>query len=127
MRRIALFALALALAFSGCGPKPLGDVTVDRENSFLSDFTVEGGQVLMACHIKLKNACAEDRWVELRARSPGDVIGGLLASPELSSPERFLVPANGSAAYEVTFVGKHGRGERKLNRLLPDITVIDAK
>jgi len=91
--------------------------------SFLSDFTVEGDVVKMNCYITLLNSDAEDHQVELRAYSPQDVRGGLLSEPEMLALERYLVPANGSASYDVTFEGVHGGGATKVNRLLPEIQI----
>lgn len=126
MRKIVLLALALVLVLSGCRPEPPVGVTVDEDNSFLRDFEIDDGKVYFYCWITLESACDEDRWVELRAQSPEDVAGGLLESPEMFSSERFLVPAKGRVEYaEVTFVGQHGGGTTKLNRLLPDIIVVD--
>ena len=128
MRKIVLIAVALVLAISGCATaaQATDTVTVDKENSFLSDFAVEGDIVKITCYITLQNTHAEDRLVELRAYSPEDVAGGLLKEPEMRSSERYSVPANDSAAYEVTFVGVHGGGMQKQNRLLPEIRILIA-
>ena len=125
-RRLApLLAIVVAFALSGCAVNQLSKITVDRDNSYFSDFEIDDGKVYFKCYITLESAYPEERQVLLVAVSHEDVANGLLKSPFLLTQLSVSVPANGSISQEVTFIGQHNGGTRKHDRLLPEVRMIE--
>lgn len=104
-------------------------VCVDKGASFFSDYSVDGNEVKIKCHVTLKNLSDSTQTVNLSAKLPEDVAGGLLVSEDVyalnddGSLTKYVVPPNSSIVVEVVFTGNFAGTNIKNDKRLPRITV----
>ena len=124
--KIPVFIICIILLLVGCNRNPQEDVVVNRENSALQDFYVEGDSVHMICRLEVQNTCYQDVAISITGSSQEDVDGGLLASPELlgsnlqTNNVYFWIPAGAVQKIDVDFCGIYGGVYQKADRLIPD-------
>jgi len=128
-RGISLYTAVVLIMVLLCGCGSTGQVKLNKEDSWFSDFTVDDGQVYMTCALVIENSTGGEVKVKITASSPEDVDGGLLQSTELTGKDERLSSdeftlQEGENTITVVFVGTFGGTEAKQNRLLPeDITL----
>ena len=128
LKNAVLFAFAaVLLCLAGCAGKT---VTVDRQDSYYSDFEVQDDKVLLVCFLAVDNPTDKETDVAFTASFEEDAAGGLLKeavldayTPDLSSKTFRLQP--GRNALTVVFVGDFAGNAVKQNRLLPNVTVTE--
>lgn len=104
-------------------------VKLISHDSFFNDFSVIEDKVYIKCHIVLRNDSNKEESVKLRANMEEDTSNGLLKSPIVygynrNGTDEFLVPANSTKGYSVSFIGDFAGNEEKLTRELPFIEII---
>lgn len=136
---IAVFSLLLC---SGCKTQPSAentietisadDVYVDGENSWFSDFYIEGNRVYITCQVTLCNT-GDARTVRLYGVFPEDVgtlvteavLPGFITD-DFDSKENCFLLEPGEQTCHVTFIGTFAGTEEKNVRLLPQILIEEA-
>jgi len=105
--------------------------TPNQLESYLVDYYVKNGKMVMSCRIKLKNTSNEEIRVRLYGYSWIDFVSGSLKAPELFALDHngeswiFTIPAKSSVPFTFSFTGDVSERDpiRKWDRSLPDITI----
>lgn len=138
MKTYRMLALALLLAFlSACGGtvRTAETLTLDKTDSWFSDYERRDGQVRFTCELSLENSAGkllsgclqacfpqdtgdlvlEDRLVGVTETQTGTELAG-----ELPTASVLELPP-GRTKLRVTFIGSWAGGEQKQDRLLPEL------
>ncbi len=134
MKKIILLSLILLLIFVLCVisiasfPKP--DIEIlTKKNSGIKDFYIENEMVHIVTGLTLKNNLNSTVQFILTAESIEDYESGLITSPTLHGYNEtltnkvFSINENEKITIDVVFVGTHGKNDKKVDRLLPEIKV----
>ena len=106
------------------------EYTIDRDQSWFSNYTVSDGQVIIECHLCLNNQSGENKSVCLMGDFSEDEKAGLLKEKNLiathksASDQLLFELLPGENVFDVLFVGSWGGNDQKANRLLPEIVVV---
>ena len=102
-----------------------GNVHIEDDGSFLSDYKVDGDDVYFNCNLKITNESSEDVRFTINGIAESIDIGRVLDDGHLVAvnddrkPQVFDLAANSSDYYYVSFIGRKGPKDKKFDRLLP--------
>lgn len=105
-------------------------IKLDKEDSFFSDFKVEDDKVYIYCTLFIENQSDIEKNVVLKASLDNDAKNGLLKEAVIDgysvdrSTKTFKLKA-GENQIDVVFIGDYAGNEEKIDRLLPDIEIIE--
>ena len=105
-------------------------IKLDKEDSFFSDFKVEDDKVYIYCTLFIENQSDIEKNVVLKASLDNDAKNGLLKEAVIDgysvdrSTKTFKLKA-GENQIDVVFNGDYAGNEEKIDRLLPDIEIIE--
>ena len=105
-------------------------IKLDKEDSFFSDFKVEEDKVYIYCTLFIENQSDIEKNVVLKASLDNDAKNGLLKEAVIDgysvdgSTKTFKLKA-GENQIDVVFIGDYAGNEEKIDRLLPDIEIIE--
>lgn len=99
-----------------------------KSESFFDKFDVKGDKVYIKCFLTIQNSSSYDKYINLSANLKRDAANGLLKSPIVSGvnkrgSDKFLIKANSTKGYNITFIGEFGGTLQKLTRNLPPIEI----
>lgn len=114
---LTLLLVGVAVIFCACTN---GGVSIVEDESFYSDFHVEDNAVYINCTLTLE--ASKDQRVYFEGNFEDDVKTGLLTEPTLKTTPFDI--KKGKQTIEVTFMGEFGETNKKADRKLPEITVI---
>lgn len=103
----------------------LGDVYLDRDNSYLSGFEIVDDDVYITCNLRITNESSESVRFTIDARAAAEDIGQLLSDGSLTvvndedESQVFEIAANSSEMFTVVFRGSKGPTDAKADRKLP--------
>lgn len=103
----------------------LGDVYLDRDNSYLSGFEIVDDDVYITCNLRITNESSESVRFTIDARAAAEDIGQLLSDGSLTvvndedESQVFEIAANSSEMFTVVFRGSKGSTDAKADRKLP--------
>ena len=106
-------------------------ISIVKTESYFSDFEVKGNKVYIKCYITLKNTYNTEKTIRIVAKSPEDVTTGLLKNADLISLNEsgevmeYKLPSKSKKSYYVTFVGDFAGKNKKHDRNLPQIEIIN--
>ena len=109
-----------------------GSISYIYEDSYLSDFAVNGNDVDINCKISIKNTLSEKVYFSLEAFSSDDK-GKLLDTGELIAVDKsgqeavFEIEGEESKTFEVTFRGTKGPDDTKADRNVPETIKLHVK
>lgn len=108
----------------------ISKVYIISTESYYSDFSINDQVVEIKCSVVVKNTYDTEKTVKLTAHFPDDV-GVLLKESQLfaknclDNSEIFTLPANSKKRIDVVFVGDFAGTNKKHDRLLPKISIIE--
>ena len=120
---IACMALSLFSCRSLC-------IKLDEADSFFSDFKVEDDKVYIYCTLFIENQSDIEKNVALKASLDNDAKNGLLKEAVIDgysvdgSTKTFKLQ-KGENQIDVVFIGDYAGTEERIDRLLPDIEIIE--
>ena len=101
-----------------------------EEESYFRDFRIEGDSVVFSCRLVLFNPQDSEIPVEIVGDFSPDAEAGLVredalkaVSPDDETVSRFVLPP-GRTELDVVFIGTHGSGDVRQDRLLPEIELV---
>ena len=103
----------------------LGDVYLDRDNSYLSGFEIVDDDVYITCNLRITNESSESVSFTIDARAAAKDIGQLLSDGSLTvvndedESQVFEIAADSSEMFTVVFRGSKGPTDAKADRKLP--------
>ncbi len=126
MRKILLaLIVVVAVILSGC--KETEQLTYNYdESSMTGDFTIENDEVIIPCIISVSNNTNEEQSFTMTGVFEEDEESSLLQDEKISACSKgnkskvFYISPNSTEVYQVLFIGKHGGGTQKEDRLPPD-------
>lgn len=129
MKKIVVFICiaCMALSLFSCQSSY---IKLDKEDSFFSDFKVEDDKVYIYCTLFIENQSDVEKNVVLKASLDNDAKNGLLKEAVIDgysvdgSTKTFKLKA-GENQIDVVFIGDYAGNEEKIDRLLPDIEIIE--
>lgn len=129
MKKIVVFICiaCMALSLFSCQSSY---IKLDKEDSFFSDFKVEDDKVYIYCTLFIENQSDIEKNVVLKASLDNDAKNGLLKEAVIDgysvdrSTKTFKLKA-GENQIDVVFIGDYAGNEEKIDRLLPDIEIIE--
>ena len=129
MKRIVVFMciVCMSVLLFSCQSSGL---QLDREDSFFSDFKVEGEKVYIYCTLFIENQSGSEKNVAFKASLDNDVKNGLLREAVIDGyavdgSTTIFKLQNGENQIDVVFIGDYAGTEEKRDRLLPDIEIIE--
>lgn len=114
----ALLIILVIVVLKSCVPKE--DISLVPEESFYSGYYVENDKVYINCTLTVNSERNQN--VRFEGDFEDDVKTGLLTETTLKTTPFDI--KKGKQRIDVTFVGEFGGTNKKANRHLPDITVI---
>lgn len=129
MKKLIAFlcVICITLGLVACSSN---GVKIDKKQSFFSDFKVENEKVYIYCTLFIENLQDSQKTVELKATFEDDAKNGLLKNASLygyatdKSTKNFKLHS-GENKIEVVFIGDFAGTNKKQDRLLPDIEIIE--
>ena len=124
---VLFLVVSMLMSLASCSKA--NQIYVDKNQSYFSDFEVEGDKVFIKCHITIENTFEDEKTVTISAILPEDVSNGLLkadpvkALEEDGSEMKFVLSPNMLNSFDVVFVGEYAGTNQKANRLLPEIYI----
>ena len=119
MKRLILLAIIISFLFAACNNNQhFTKIYIDKDKSFLNDFTILGDYVIYDCTLTIINNSKTSE-ISIEAIDLKEYKRNLLKSPTLSSKEHFLVNS-GENVLHVKLSGLHGTENTKFDRLLPN-------
>ena len=129
-----LLALAIVIQLSPLVRllnRKCAEVCVSAEESGYYDLFVEGDYLQYHCYVTLRNLTGDEKTVYIRSIQPIEFLFGAMKTPvmkvfsENGREKSFVVPAHGTATYDINFCAKAGWNIHKLNRSIPTILVVE--
>lgn len=120
----ALCIIIVCCCFIACRPEQR--VLLVQEESFFSDYEIQGESVVLTCYLTFYNPYSSEVKVNVYGDFSKDVETGLLKDSELIGfydGEEIIVLSSGETSIYVTFIGDYDGVPQKFNRNLPDIDV----
>ena len=120
----ALCIIIVCCCFIACRPEQR--VLLVQEESFFSDYEIQGGSVVLTCYLTFYNPYSSEVKVNVYGDFSKEVKTGLLNDSELIGyydGEEIIVLSPGETSIYVTFIGDYNGVPQKFNRNLPDIDV----
>lgn len=120
----ALCIIIVCCCFIACRPEQR--VLLVQEESFFSDYEIQGGSVVLTYYLTFYNPYSSEVKVNVYGDFSKDVETGLLKDSELIGfydGEEIIVLSSGETSIYVTFIGDYDGVPQKFNRNLPDIDV----
>lgn len=128
-----LLLMCIAASVAACAPDRCG-VVLRKEDSWFSDFEVEGDQVHFKCFLRLQNTTDRAQTISIYGIFNEDVRGGLVKESRLLAHDTFepksttfYLPAGAEISAVVTFTGTFAGTMQKYDRLLPELEIVNAK
>ena len=129
MKKILAFLciLCMMLSMFSCQAK---DIKLDEEKSFFSDFKIENNKVYIYCTLFIENKSDAEKVILLNASFEKDVENGLLKEAIISgcsldeSTQKFQLQKSENQL-DVVFIGEYAGTDKKHDRLLPEIEIIE--
>ena len=124
---VLLCIVCMMLSLISCQAK---DIKLNEEKSFFSDFKIENDKVYIYCTLFIENKSDTEKVISLNASFEKDVEIGLLKEVLVSgcsldeSTQEFKLQ-EGENQLEVVFIGKYAGVDKKHDRLLPTIEIIE--
>ncbi|MBO5248585.1 MAG: hypothetical protein J6B54_04760 [Clostridia bacterium] len=120
---ITCMALSLFSCRSSC-------IKLHKADSFFSDFKVEDEKVYIYCTLFIENQSNSEKNVAIKASLDNDAKNGLLKEAvidgySVDGSTKIFKLQNGESQIDVVFIGDYAGTEEKINRLLPDIEIIE--
>ncbi len=133
MKKSLVFTLVCAIFFfvlAGCNQSE----SKQNENftiamSSLSDYSIEGNNVVFDTQIVLINNTLEDRYINIKGNFKTEYKHGLIDTrvlngfDEKSGYDTFLIPGGAEILFEVSFSGPKGDADTKFDRNPPEIII----
>ena len=129
MKKILAFLciLCMMLSLFSCQVK---EIKLNEEKSYFSDFKIENDKVYIYCTLFIENKSDAEKVISLNASFEKDVENGLLKEALISgcsldeSTQKFQLQ-KGENQLDVVFVGEYAGADKKHDRLLPEIEIIE--
>ena len=127
---VALLLLCSTVMLSGCRNENI--IEIVKRESFYLNFTVEGNKVYIECELSVNNVAGKEVEVEFYAYFPDDVNSGLLKNERLKGYQKdkktskFFIP-EGNKSIVIVFVGDFAGINKKHDRALPKITIVNQR
>ena len=129
MKRLlsVLFVLCVVLSLFSCQAK---EIELNEEKSYFSDFKIENDKVYIYCTLFIENKSDAEKVISLNASFEKDVENGLLKEALISgcsldeSTQKFQLQ-KGENQLDVVFIGEYAGADKKHDRLLPEIEIIE--
>ena len=107
------------------------EVCVSEDESGYYDLFVEGDYLHYHCYVTLKSLAGDEKTVYIRSIQPIEFLFGAMKTPvmkvlsEKGREQSFVVPAHGTATYDINVCVKAGWNIHKLNRKFSTILVVE--
>ena len=117
----------MVLSLFSCQAK---EIELNEEKSYFSDFKIENGKVYIYCTLFIENKSDAEKVISLNASFEKDVENGLLKEAlisgcSLDESTQKIQLQKGENQLDVVFVGAYAGAEKKHDRLLPEIEIIE--
>ena len=129
MKKIfVLFCMVcMMLSLFSCQVK---DIKLNEEKSYFSDFKIENDKVYIYCTLFIENKSDTEKVISLKASFEKDVENGLLkevlvSGYSLDESTQEIKLQKGENQLDVAFIGKYAVGDKKHDRLLPNIEITE--
>ena len=123
---IALLAVGWHFAYNALNNLRFNPVNIVFDESYFSEFKIEGGKVLFICSITAENMTNRVTAFSISATADqADVDSGLLKEREMvdKDSKAYYLQPNEKKTFEVVFVGENNKGTVKSDKLLPLLIV----
>lgn len=130
---LVLLAAGILLGLASCGRNTDADAPyLVEDDSFFRDFRIDGDSVVFSCRLVLFNPQDSEMAVEIVGDFSQDAEAGLVREDTLTAVSAedqsasLFVLSPGRTELDVVFVGTHGSGDVRQDRLLPEIEIVPA-
>ena len=129
MKKIIVFLCMICMMLCLCSCHP-NNIHLNKEKSFFSDFKIENDKVYIYCTLFIENQSDAEKDVVLQASLENDAKNGLLKEATIKgySIDEGVEPMKlqkGENQIDIVFIGEYGGKPEKVDRLLPDIEIIE--